>query len=163
MEPTTGKKIVSKGEYVRRMFLREAWMALCIFHCIVVVCQVIVLLPSLIILSILDGLIRHFPRMLYAQDAPCHQTTSHLLMLMKTPLRATIRAYKAAENRANQINLGVPLTRFNTADLPAPDSLVRASSEPMQAQQAVLLRAAAEGQDRHEEELVRAVEGQRKV
>ena len=38
------------------------------------------------------------------------------------------------------------LTRANTADLPAPDSLVRASAEPMQEQQAVLLRAATETQ-----------------
>ena len=53
-----------------------------------------------------------------------------------------------------------PLTRANTADLPAPDTLVRASSEPMQAQQAVLLRAAAEGQETPQEEMLRASVGQ---
>lgn len=45
------------------------------------------------------------------------------------------------------------------ADLPALDSLVRASSEPMQAQEAVLLRA-AEGQETTQEQLVHAVNGQ---
>jgi hypothetical protein len=60
---------------------------------------------------------------------------------------------------AKQIETGVPLTRANTADLPAPDSLVRASAEPMQEPQAVLLRAATESVERHEEQLVRASAG----
>ncbi len=41
------------------------------------------------------------------------------------------------------------------------DILVRASLAPLQAQEAVLLRAATEGNERHEEQLVRAVEGHR--
>ena len=54
-----------------------------------------------------------------------------------------------------------PLTRANTADLPAPGSLVRASSEPVQAQGTVLLRAAIEGNQTPAVELVRAsVRGQ---
>lgn len=52
----------------------------------------------------------------------------------------------------------VPLTRANTADLPAHDSLVRASQEPMQAQEGVLLRASVGAQDQHEEQLLRAAE-----
>ena len=51
----------------------------------------------------------------------------------------------------------IPITRANTADLPAPDSLVRASSEPLQAQDAVLLRAVEERQEKHEEQLLRAI------
>lgn len=54
----------------------------------------------------------------------------------------------------------LPLTHVNTADLPAVDSLVRASSEPLQAQEGVLLRAAAEGQETPPEQLVRASVGQ---
>ena len=54
---------------------------------------------------------------------------------------------------------GVPLTRANIGHLPAPDSLVRASAEPVQEQQSVLLRAATEGMERHEEQLVRASTG----
>ncbi len=62
---------------------------------------------------------------------------------------------------ARQIDTGVPVTRANTGDLPAPDSLVRASQEPAQAQQAVLLRAAASTtvQDAQEEQLPRAASG----
>jgi hypothetical protein len=52
----------------------------------------------------------------------------------------------------------VPLTRANTAHLPAPDSLVRASAEPVQEQQAVLLRAAIQGMETPPEQLVRPAE-----
>ncbi len=60
---------------------------------------------------------------------------------------------------AKKIDMGVPVTRVNAADLPAPDSLVRASQEPLQAQEGVLLRAATQTQDRHEEQLLRAAAG----
>jgi len=46
-----------------------------------------------------------------------------------------------------EIDAGVPLTRANTAHLSAADSLVRASSEPVQEQGAVLLRAAVQGSE----------------
>lgn len=57
----------------------------------------------------------------------------------------------------------IPLTRVNTADLPAPEILVRASSEPPQAQESMLLRAAAEGQETPPEQLVRAFVGQEQI
>ena len=41
---------------------------------------------------------------------------------------------------AREMDPGQPLTRANTADLPAPDSLVRASQESPQEQKALLLR-----------------------
>ncbi len=53
-----------------------------------------------------------------------------------------------------------PPTNTNNADLPAHQTLVRASSEPLQAQEAVLLRAAAEGIETPPEELMRASVGQ---
>ena len=49
---------------------------------------------------------------------------------------------------------------WSGADLPAPDSLVRASAEPLQAQEAVLPRAAAEGMETQKGKLVRASTGQ---
>ncbi len=49
----------------------------------------------------------------------------------------------------------VPFTRANAGDLPANDSLVRASSEPIQTRENVLLRAAATAQEQHEEQLLR--------
>jgi hypothetical protein len=60
-----------------------------------------------------------------------------------------------AMQTVSEIDPGIPLTRANTADLPAPESLVRASQEP-QEPQAVLLRAATETQEKHKEQLVRA-------
>jgi len=59
---------------------------------------------------------------------------------------------KTAENT----RVDVPLTRANTGDLPAPDSLVRASHELLQAQQSVLLCAAMETTQTQEEQLLRA-------
>lgn len=53
-----------------------------------------------------------------------------------------------------------PPAHTNNAALPLRRTLVRASSEPMQAQKAVLLRAAEEGQEKHEEQLVRAFLGE---
>ena len=44
--------------------------------------------------------------------------------------------------RFDKIDTGIPLTRANVVHLPVPESLVRASIEPVQAQQATLLRAA---------------------
>ena len=70
-----------------------------------------------------------------------------------------IRMSNAVLDRVDQMNNVVPLTRANTADLPAPESLVRASAEPVQEPQAVLLRAATTTQEKHEEQLVRAAGG----
>lgn len=60
---------------------------------------------------------------------------------------------------ARQMDTGVPVTRANTGDLPVSDSLVRASQESTQAQQAVLLRASATTEEKREEQLLRALSG----
>jgi hypothetical protein len=57
-----------------------------------------------------------------------------------------------------EIDTGVPLTRANAAHLPAADSLVRASSEPAQEQERVLLRAAGQGPETSPEQLLRATQ-----
>lgn len=57
---------------------------------------------------------------------------------------------------AGEINTGIPLTRANIGDLPVRESLVRASSEPVQEQQDVLLRAATNTDKTPAEQLVRA-------
>jgi hypothetical protein len=57
---------------------------------------------------------------------------------------------------ARAIEPVTPLTRANIGDLPAPQTLVRASQEPMQEHQAELLRAAQYGKETHAEELLRA-------
>ena len=65
----------------------------------------------------------------------------------------------ATVKAARTTDAGIPLTRANTADLPANDSLVRASQKPAQAQKVILLRAVAQTQDGQEEQLLRAAVG----
>ena len=55
----------------------------------------------------------------------------------------------------------VPLTRTNIGDLPAPETLVRASQQPPQEQQTELLRAAIQGPDTPPEQLLRATKEER--
>jgi len=56
---------------------------------------------------------------------------------------------------AETIDPGIPLTRKVADTLPVEESLVRASEEPIQEQQAILLRAAVDDQETHSEQLVR--------
>lgn len=64
---------------------------------------------------------------------------------------AGIRTFK----KAKKIDPGLPRTRANIAHFPVAESLVRASEPPAHSQQAVLLRPAADKQERHEEQLLR--------
>ena len=76
----------------------------------------------------------------------------------------------AFKRSSDEIHPGIPIRPANTADLPASDSLVRASEEPRQLQRNVLLRSgapplmpeqllrpAAYGEEKQPEQLVRAV------
>ena len=56
----------------------------------------------------------------------------------------------------NGVKNAVPFTRAHTADLPTNDSLVRASEEPAQAQERILLRAATQTQEKQEKQLLKA-------
>jgi len=68
----------------------------------------------------------------------------------------TIRVIPAAR----AIGKVIPLTRANTADLTAVDSLVRASEQPEQAQADVLLRAVTDVQQTPPEQLLRSTTGE---
>ena len=141
MEPKqAGKRIVSKGAYVqaqaRRLTL--AVSALFLLH-----------LTGLFILLAVVGVLWGFlwNRVTAIALAPCFAVAAYVSSL---GLRFSLAA-------ACRINPGVPLTRVKTADLPTPDTLVRASSEPAHLQETVLLRAAKEGLATPPEQLVRAV------
>ena len=69
------------------------------------------------------------------------------------------RGTNMALTAAGQIDHCVPLTRANASDLPALESLVRPSQEPLQIQQGILLRAAMQTTDKQEEQLLRASAG----
>ncbi len=66
----------------------------------------------------------------------------------------------ASVKKTKALGKVVPFTRANTADLPAPDSLVRASEKPVQAQADMLLRAATDVQQAAPEQLLRATTGE---
>ena len=141
MEMKTGKRIVSKGAYAAAFSMKIGW---CVgaFMFLMIVSLLAANAFSRIDMSI--GWILAF---------------LFLFVLCFLPLGLFILAH--AFNKSQQVETGVPLTRHNTADLPVADSLVRASSEPLQAQEAVLLRAAAEGQQKPTDEMLRASAGQK--
>ncbi len=71
-----------------------------------------------------------------------------------------LRFSRGSFKKSHSIDAGIPLTRTEMNDLPAPDTLVRASQEPLQLQQATLLRPATETPEAHEEQLLRAANEQ---
>ena len=114
-------------------------------------------------------------------DPTTHESSEHILGVEASPyplpedyvpvnqllyaelVLGTILCYAArtvSRRRAQKIPVSAPITRANTAHLPAIDTLVRASTEPTQTQKAVLLRPALEKAERHEEQLLRASQGQ---
>ena len=76
----------------------------------------------------------------------------------------TFTAYQfggtAKDHCQELVDLKSSYTSVNTADLPAVDSLVRASEEPEQAQADVLLRTVADVQQTAPEQLLRATTGE---
>ena len=147
----TGKRIVSKGEYAKvqgqRAGLRSGALVLYLVALFFLLKAVSCLMALLYML--LTGRAITFETAVYTV----------LFLLMGTGAHFFRKWAKGNMRRASEMGKIVPLTRANTADLPAPDSLVRASAEPVQEQEAVLLRAATAGMERHEEQLLRAVEG----
>ena len=147
MEAKTSKRFVSKGEYVKIQGKRmgTGLLALCLML-LTIACGVAALL-CIIQVAVLS----HNPGREWV-------TILSLWGILPFSLTALVFSRMSSETleRAVSTDAGVPLTRANTADLPAPDSLVRASQVPMQAQEAVLLRAAAQESQTPSEQLVRA-------
>ncbi len=142
-EPKPGKRIVSKGAYMKASAGKVFTIVLFIgMGCY---CALSTLRMFQKLLSKSDGV------MLLPILAICLIMTGGLCFVIFSIIRGLVFI--------KQVDIGIPLTRANTADLPAPETLVRASSEPSQAQEAVLLRAAAEGQETPPEQLVRASVG----
>ena len=139
----TRKKIVSKGAYATQVGNKagtSVFGLILLFFCLV---------GAVTTLVALDGAVGPLTIFTLVGAGLAGGGTLYLGYLGGRTIKEAVR-----------INTGIPLTRANAADLPAPESLVRASSEPLQAQEAVLLRAAAEGMETPPEQLVRAVNGQ---
>lgn len=152
-EPEVGKRIVSKGAYVRKQMTRSSnGLFGTGLYVAAVVCGFLVMLW---IYSLLD---RRRPEssegviLLLLECATIVTLSAGAWLFRKSALRIL--------KQARQLDPGVPLTRANVADLPANDSLVRASQEPAQAHEGVLLRAASgETQAGQEGQLLRAAAG----
>ena len=153
MEPKTGRRIVSKGEYAKVQGQRATAGVLAVG------------LGGMAAFCVFVALGNLFACLACCMGWWGDQSSNGAVLSLGLMLLFGAGAYAFGKlacdtmKAATNIDFGVPLTRANTADLPAPDSLVRASAEPIQAQEAVLLRAAAEEQQRHEEQLVRAADG----
>jgi hypothetical protein len=149
-EKQTGKRIVSKAEYAANVGNKLSLFA---FGVGVMGLGLVGILNavSLTILGLGEAIKYH--------DSDDIKIAAFVFLIVGGMSALIFWAGRKTVRKAKQIDIGVPRTRANTADLPAPESLVRASEEPVQEQEAVLLRAATQTQERHEEQLVRAVEG----
>ena len=149
MEPKAGKRIVSKEEYAELVSKKLTWtlssVGLYILSMFLIILACLIVSPKFML--------------------PHEMTRTGWIVNILTSIGMFLIAYgftrlaRKGLNKSKLLGNAVPVTRANTADLPAPDSLVRASSEPLQAQEGVLLRAAAEGMETPPEQLVRASVG----
>ncbi len=161
MEPKTGKQIVSKGEYAAMKILAlglSGSSVLCI------------LFPAVLLLNFAfiyykdaqAQVLCHSRRcsMVQMDDSGWEVAGAFIYLSCTFPLLPIAYAsWRGSRNRWKAVHTMQPLTRANTADLPAFNTLARASFEPPQAQQAVLLRAAAQGHETPLEQLVRPAGG----
>ncbi len=149
------KRVVSKGEYVVKTTLAIG------FSGGLIVCGLFLALSLLG----LPGFMREDEkerRICIAHGFDCAYDPSFLSVAIPVCfclLLISLCFWWATRKSWRTVDAMQPITRANTADLPAPESLVRASAKPIQEQEAVLLRAVADAQERHEEQLVRAMEG----
>ena len=149
MEPKTGKRIVSKSAYVKALG-QQAGLNVLSIGVLIAAAGFGILAVMVIFWTIVEMF-----------SAGQQHGLQDLVMPGIAALILIGIAYFCGKagilslNQAQLIDPGVPLTRANTADLSATDTLVRASSEPLQTQEGVLLRA-AQGVETPPEQLVRA-------
>lgn len=146
--PNPAKRIVSKSRYVVVQAERAFWwLDSLLFYLVAALCLVIVL-------GFACGLLRHAPLPLIREIV----TTQHVWMLLSLPgliyLCSTVG--KWCLTRSRKIEPVVPLLARTEHSLPAPDILVRASQQPFQTQQSVLLRSAMQSEQTPPEQLVRS-------
>lgn len=151
MEPEkTPKRIVSKAEYVKIssisfMLSVGSFLSLMLFA--------ILLAPSLLLVQDIVSKASYgdsnFASTFIGVAIGAASLVTALMFLI-------IRAITAGEKKAKELQHIVPITRATIADMPAPDSLVRASEKPEQAQADVLLRAVTDVQQNAPEQLLRS-------
>ena len=97
-------------------------------------------------------------------DHYCMTTYSWLAQLaamyLLLPLFISVCAFRWGASKSwKTVRAMQPIHYADAGHLPAAGSLVRASQEPAQAQETVLLRASTAGQEKHTEQLLRAATG----
>ena len=151
---TTGKRIVSKRDYVRlvcqRVILTSFGLCLHAMAFISGLAAIYLLLCAIISITVFSG-----------EERDAMDTGICLMVLVISPGAAYLcnKWGKVSIQQASKIDMET-IIYTNTADLPAPESLVRASEQPSQEQEAVLLRSLMEAHQTPSEQLVRAVEDQ---
>ena len=149
MKQEPGKRIVSKGEYVAAKTYAFTLSGATIL-CGLAIALLLLALP------ICWGIDTHESDILVSlflcASFTCVFCLPILLLIGIWLLRGSRKSWKTVRTMQ-------PINYANTAELPAADSLVRASQEPLQAQQTVLLRAARETTEGQEDELLRASGG----
>lgn len=155
MKQKPGKRIVSKSDYIKVQTRRVVSGAAGIYlGCIGITCAIL-LIASIYCFCLFFFQLGDLGFFLIPFLAFVLAVSVSLGGAAYLTLSEATRIIKYSMNT----NPGVPLTRANIDYLPAPDSLVRASHEPLQAQETVLLRAAMETMDGQEDELLRASAG----
>jgi hypothetical protein len=139
----SGKRIVSKGQYVRGVSKKAA---------IGLGSSSLAIVIALFIVSAIGLTFASVTSMPNVGQAVSLFGGAILCCYAATRLKQV--AEKGIEE-AQKIDPGIPLTRANLGHLPISESLVRAS-EPPQEQQSVLLRAAASNNETPPEQLLRA-------
>ncbi len=148
-EPKARRQIVSKGEYADNIVWKAFVYILGIFLCLL-------FLLCLVALGVIV-----FEAKQEGVPASYVPFFAFLVLAMAGGGWFLFPRAKQVIQAAKYIDPGIPFTRANTADMPANDSLVRASQEPAQAQEGVLLRAATgETQAQDARQLLRASVGE---
>ncbi len=153
-----GKLIVSKGEYAKRQSQRAGQGLLGTgLYVSAVVCG---FLAVSLLVVFWQTLMLYKQKVGTSDDIVIFQLSAMLGFVILSALCAGTWFFRKSAllilKQAKEMEMGIPLTRANTANLPTLNSLVRASQEPIQAQGAVLLRAAVGTQERPQEQLLRA-------
>jgi hypothetical protein len=136
-----GKRIVNKGRYVantmNKAVLTALGAAIVVMGVVGMAFTCFLMIPMLWGIGVSD--VSLLPILIFAGGS------SALLFIGMEAIKS-----------GKAMDVGVPLTRATTAHLPAANSLVRASQEPVQDQGAILLRATIQTQDTLPEEMLRA-------
>jgi len=154
----TSKRIVSKTEYARIETLRFVLLFSASFFRKLAYISVWMMVSSLLLVVLIIVIaiqckLQGKPPVVQHDD---FSVPRYVLLTILSTLFFCALSY-ASNAKVKSLGIVVPFTRANTADLPAPDSLVRASQEPVQQDQSILLRAAADTTQTPAEQLLRPV------